>query len=257
VILVLAIIFDVGMTLLHFQGDWEQVLSRSRQALAEFLLKEGYDIDQAEFISTFRELFATRLQERSLEHIEQPTANLFRQVMNEFGYREISEDEVKRAMIHFYSVSEAHWIPKAEVKKILERFRDEGYRMALISNAGDEANVLRLLDKGELRGYFDPILVSASEGIRKPHVDLFHKVLQIWGLSPKQVVMVGDSLLEDVLGAQKSGLHQIWLKEHVDTPENRRVAEKVLPEAVADSFTDIPQLIREMSVEDERLARHG
>jgi HAD superfamily hydrolase (TIGR01662 family) len=255
--LILAIIFDVGMTLLQFRGDWDQVLTQSWQTLAESLLSEGYDIDRDEFIRSFRELFTSRIEERTQEHIEQPTSELFCLVMERFGYTQLSEEQVERSLVRFYSVSEAHWHPKPGVNKILDHFKNEGYRMALISNAGDEANVLRLLDKGGLKEYFHPILISASEGIRKPHVGLFQKVLQAWELSPGQVVMVGDSLLEDILGAQETGLHQIWLKEHVDTPENRRIAERIVPEAIADTFSDVPKLIDEMSVEGERSTGYG
>ena len=108
----------------------------------------------------------------------------------------------------------------------------------------------RRLEKRNLTDYFDPILVSAGEGIRKPHVRLYQKVLQAWDIAPEQVVMIGDSLMEDILGAQRSEIHQIWMKEHVDTPQNYEVSLQIRPEAVADKFQEIPGLIREMNRED-------
>ncbi len=240
------VIFDLGMTLVQFEGDWNAVLEESWQSLAEYLLSEGYHFDKERFVVAFRELFESRFYERNVDYIEQTTAELFLQVMSGFGHDDLPGDVIDRAMERFYSISEAHWLPKKGVNKVLDGLREDGLHLALISNAGDVANVLRLLSKGKLERYFDPLLVSAAEGIRKPHGELFRKVLRAWDMVPEQIVMVGDSLMEDILGAQRVGIHQIWLKEHVDTPENQNVAEKIQPEAVAAALDEIPDIIREI-----------
>jgi HAD superfamily hydrolase (TIGR01662 family) len=244
--LIRGVIFDLGMTLVQFQGDWNSVLEESWQSLADYLVCEGYQLSEESFVFAFRELFESRHYERTVDHIEQPTTELFRQVMAQFGYSELPGDIIQHAMERFYSVSEAHWTPKRGVKRVLDDLKEDGIQLALISNAGDVANVLRLLNKGQLGSYFNPLLVSAAEGIRKPHVTLFRKVLRAWKLHAKQIVMVGDSLMEDIVGAQRAGIHQIWLKEHVDTPENHSVAENVQPEAIAATFNEVPDIIRKM-----------
>jgi len=248
--LIRGIIFDLGMTLLHFTGDWNSVLEESWQSLAGYLIDKGYEIEKDVFINAFRELYESRYYERAVDHIEQPTTEIFRQVMVQFGYDQLETADIEKAMDHFYTLSEAHWTPRGLVNSVLDDLKSEGYRLALISNAGDTPNVKRLLDKGNLKDYFDPILISAGEGIRKPHVGLYQKVLQAWDLAPEKVVMIGDSLMEDILGAQRSEIHQIWMKEHVDTPQNYQVSLQICPEAVADKFQEIPGIIREMSRED-------
>ncbi|OGO17782.1 MAG: hypothetical protein A2Z14_06930 [Chloroflexi bacterium RBG_16_48_8] len=243
------VIFDLGMTLIHFTGDWKIVLEESWQSLAEYLLEEGYRLDKERFVIAFRELFESRLYERTVDHIEQPTTMLFHQVMTQFGHIDLPGEVIEQAMERFYSVSEAHWTPKKGVKAVLDGLKEDGHQLALISNAGDVPNVHRLLDKGKLKHYFNPLLVSAAEGIRKPHVELYYKVLRAWEMPPEQIVMIGDSLMEDILGAQRAGIHQIWLKEHVDTQKNDDVADQIQPEAVAATFEEIPQIIREMEGE--------
>jgi len=244
--LIRGVIFDLGMTLIQFTGDWDAVLKESWQSLAEYLHDEGYDLDKESFVKAFRELFESRLYERTVDYIEQPTTMLFHQVMTQFGHPDLPQEVIERAIEHFYSISEAHWTPKKGVKAVLDGLREDGLQLALISNAGDVSNVHRLLDKGKLEDYFDPLLVSAAEGIRKPHGDLYQKVLRAWKLLPEQIVMIGDSLMEDILGAQRVGMHQIWLKEHVDTQENLEIVDRIQPEAIAAFFEEIPQIIREM-----------
>jgi putative hydrolase of the HAD superfamily len=247
--LIRGVIFDLGMTLIQFNGDWNAVLEESWRSLAEYLIDEGYGIDKRQFVRSFRELSESRFYERTVEYIEQPTTDLFHQVMTRLGYPILSVELIDQAMERFYSVSEAHWVPKDGVNSVLDGLKRDDRRLALISNAGDMPNVHRLLDKGEFRHYFDPILVSAAEGIRKPHVEIFDKVCKAWKIKPEQIVMVGDSLMEDILGAQRAGMHQIWLKEHVDTPENRTIADDVQPEAIAAMFHELPDIIRKMDEE--------
>jgi putative hydrolase of the HAD superfamily len=247
--LIRGVIFDLGMTLIQFNGDWNAVLEESWRSLAEYLIDEDYGLDKAQFVRSFRELSDSRFYERTVEYIEQPTTDLLHQVMTRLGYSTLSAEMIKQAMERFYSVSETHWYPKDSVNPVLDRLKKDGFRLALISNAGDVPNVHRLLDKGNLRHYFNPILISAAEGIRKPHVEIFERVRSVWKIQPEQIVMVGDSLMEDILGAQRAGIHQIWLKEHVDTPENRRIAVDVEPEAIAAAFHEIPDIIRKMDEE--------
>lgn len=242
-------IFDLGMTLIQFTGEWNVVLDDSWQSLAEYLLSEGYTLNKKRFIVASRELFESRLYERAVDHIEQPTSEIFQQVMNQFGHSDLSSDVIERAMECFYSVSEEHWEPKQGVNEVLNKLKQDGLRLGLISNAGDVPNVRRLLDKGKIAHYFNPLLVSAAEGIRKPHVELFQKVQQAWEMPADQIVMIGDNLMEDILGAQRAGIHQIWLKEHVDTPQNHEISEQIHPETIAGNFMEIPMLIREMDRE--------
>jgi HAD superfamily hydrolase (TIGR01450 family) len=58
--------------------------------------------------------------------------------------------------------------------------------------------------------------VAKAAGVRpilvgKPEPHLFRVALERLGLPPRDVVMVGDSIHADVRGAQRVGLHTIWI----------------------------------------------
>jgi putative hydrolase of the HAD superfamily len=133
------------------------------------------------------------------------------------------------------------------VYEVLDELRVKGMCLGIISNAGDEGNVQRLIDNAQLRPYFRPIYISAALGIRKPNPKLFEMVLETWDLPADQVVMVGDNLGADILGAQNVGVHQIWLTTQADTPSNREHASVIVPEATAESITEVPALLLQLA----------
>jgi len=59
-----------------------------------------------------------------------------------------------------------------------------------------------------------------------------------------RVVMVGDTLNADILGAQRVGMHQIWITADADHEGNRKNASTIEPEAIAGRLSDVPAIIR-------------
>lgn len=240
------VIFDLGSTLIRFEGSWDEVLDRAREALTSALHEHGVHVEPQAFSAEFQRQMQAYYHERETEFIEFTTAWVLRIVLAGFGHGDVPEEAVRAALRRMYAVSQAHWQPMPDVYDVLDRLQRDGYRLGLISNAGDEDDVQHLIDQAKLRPYLDPILISASLGLRKPNPAIFERVLQAWRLPPGQVVMVGDTLAADVLGAQNAGLHQIWLTAQADSPTNRAHAGKIIPEATATSLSEVPDLIRRL-----------
>jgi putative hydrolase of the HAD superfamily len=237
------VIFDLGSTLIRFEGEWLEVLQESSQVLAGQLERDGYDLDGQSFIEAFTQEIQESYQMREQDWVERTTSSLLRKVLARFGHREVADEAIERAILQFYDGSEARWSPMEGVYEVLDDLRVKGMCLGMISNAGDEGNVQRLIDNAQLRPYFKPIYISAALGIRKPNPKLFEMVLETWDLPADQVVMVGDNLGADVLGAQNAGVHQIWLTTQADTPSNREHASVIVPEATAESITEVPALL--------------
>jgi len=171
---------------------------------------------------------------------------VLRQVLEVLGAPTPGEAVIARALAAMFAVSEARWGPMPGLHPMLDELRARGYRLGLISNASDVANVERLLNLAGLEGAFDPQLVSAAEGVRKPDPSLFLRVLTAWKLPPEAVVMVGDTLGEDILGAQRAGLRSIWFTPDADTAANRALEGSLRPEATAADLLALPDLIRSL-----------
>lgn len=240
-------IFDLGSTLIRFDGDWAILLQDSLDLLIDQLQEDGLDFDRSGFRTAFEHALETYDLQRQSSQLERSTTSLLQETLNTFGHEEISPDIVSRGLKRFYSVSETHWEPMPALFAVLDELHEEGRALGLISNAGDVENVQRLIDKVEIRGYFDPIIISAAIGIRKPDPRPFEMVLDRWQMDPESVVMIGDRLEADILGAQGAGIHQIWLKSDAEAS----TVTQIIPEKIAEKLVEIPGLIREFDAKGQ------
>ncbi len=86
----------------------------------------------------------------------------------------------------------------------------EKYPMVLVSNF--YGNVQAVLKDFDIIKFFDKIIESAVVGIRKPNPAIFELGVQQLGLSPQDIVVIGDSYTKDIAPAKKVGCKTIWLK---------------------------------------------
>lgn len=238
-----AVIFDLGSTLIHFEDEWHEVFTHSNQDLLDHLQAAGIVLDGEVFLNQFKARLDEYYLQREAEFIEYTTRYLLQTLLDEWGYPDVSPDIIDSALETWYRVSEARWKTEEDAIPTLERLRDRGYRLGLISNAGDDANVQRLVDQAALRPYFDIILSSAKLGIRKPNPRIFEHALNHLGTPPAQAAMVGDTLGADILGAQNAGIFAIWITRRADTPANQAHQDTIQPDAVIGTLSEIPEVL--------------
>lgn len=104
------------------------------------------------------------------------------------------------------------------VAEVLRTLHEKGYRQAVLSNTAvsDSETARCILKKLGIEAYFDHIHATASEldssRPGKPDPVVFQRVLNTLGIVPDEAVMVGHSWDTDILGANRSGVHAIWLQ---------------------------------------------
>ncbi len=243
-------LFDLGSTLIRFTGDWQLVFEDGLRELTLALTQNGLELDTQAFHAAFEATWRRAVKQRDEDYIERPFTDLVLQVLEGLGHNKLSSALIDQAVMQMFKVSEYFWLPMPKVHAILEELKATGMRMGIVSNASNSANVHRLVDNAELRPYFDPIVISAKQGVRKPDPRIFTPVLQAWGLQPHQMVMTGDNLAADILGAQQLGMFSIWLTVEANTPENEVLKGKIIPDAVTDRLDSIPEIIRSLNARD-------
>jgi putative hydrolase of the HAD superfamily len=111
-----------------------------------------------------------------------------------------------------------------EVVPVLGELRQAGLKLGLVSNTSRDLDAF-------VRHFsldVDAWISSGSHGKVKPSPLIFAAALELLGVAAGDAVMVGDSLEDDVLGAQACGIHAILLDrggrypEHVDRIESLR-----------------------------------
>lgn len=98
---------------------------------------------------------------------------------------------------------------------VLERLRGAGLKLGLVSNGVrdlDDFVVHHALD-------VDVAVCSRAHGRIKPHGTIFRAALEALETEPEEAVMVGDSLADDVEGAQALGMRAFLVDRENRYPE--------------------------------------
>jgi len=111
-----------------------------------------------------------------------------------------------------------------DVEPTLEKLRDEGYRMAVISNSpwGSPAKLWHEeVERLGLTHWFEAIVFCSEAGWRKPARPVFDLALERMNASVEDGVFVGDDPRWDVVGPHNIGMKAILLdREGVLTDHN-------------------------------------
>jgi putative hydrolase of the HAD superfamily len=101
----------------------------------------------------------------------------------------------------------------------LANLRSTGITVAVCSNWGWD--LAEDLADAALGGLADIVLSSAEAGCRKPHPEIYAKLLSLAGTMPCEAVFVGDNIEADVLGPQRAGIRGILLDRGSTGPRGR------------------------------------
>ncbi len=104
--------------------------------------------------------------------------------------------------------------------EVLAETRQKGCKLGLLSNLTHP--FIPLIEQLELKDCFDYLSISAETGLLKPEPEAFKLTLDKLHEVPASSVMVGDSLVSDVLGALSAGLYAI----HIETSMKQDLVQK-------------------------------
>lgn len=115
-------------------------------------------------------------------------------------------------------------IAEPELTQWLAEAKLQGFQVVIVSN-NDHLRVSR---------FAIPLQIPFVNSARKPSPRAFHQALKLTGLMPKQVVVVGDQMLTDILGGNLIGMFTILVNpiaiqdERWTTRINRRIERVVI-----------------------------
>ena len=94
-------------------------------------------------------------------------------------------------------------------RELLETLQSKGYRLFAASNSFGHLQRSRLQHAGIL-SFFEDTYISMDIGYDKPDIRFYQEALRRCGLQPHEVLMIGDSMTTDILGAQAAGLDALF-----------------------------------------------
>jgi putative hydrolase of the HAD superfamily len=127
-------------------------------------------------------------------------------------------------------------LPGAE--HVLRELQTAGVRIGLLTNGAASLQREKIETSG-LGMYFDAAVVSGEIGTGKPEPEIFHHLLERLGVTPGEVLMVGNSLARDIMGGKRAGLHTCWLAlEGEEEPVGL-----IEPDFTIHSLGELPRLV--------------
>jgi len=101
------------------------------------------------------------------------------------------------------------WMLFPETRDVLTKLRQRGVQMGIVSNF--DSRIYTVLESLGIRSFFETVTISSEVGAAKPQPEIFHAAVRAAGLPASRILMVGDSLEDDVRAAQAAGLGAVLL----------------------------------------------
>lgn len=194
------IIFDYGGTLdtdgVHWFHIFRKVYAAHLPQIGEEQLREAYVYGER-YLATHRVILPS----------DDFLAMLQKKVKIQMEQLGIVDDEM---VMKIAAQCDAHVRTHMEqTRRVLDALSAR-YPLVLVSNF--YGNIQSVLRSYGLDGYFKEIVESAVVGIRKPDPQIFALGVEALGMSPDEVIVVGDSYNKDIAPAHTLGCHTVWIK---------------------------------------------
>ena len=202
-----AVAFDLGGTLEDLYYD-DAIRRQATRDLQRFLSERGLDprLPLPELQATVVSGMKAYQDWREKLEVELPPE----QVWTEFVFpnhglpknRLMAEAE---EITFFYETHFHIRTLRPEAPAALAALREQGFRLAVISNIISRRMVQVKLEEYGIGHYFDPVVTSSNFGWRKPNERIFLEAARLMGCAPAECAYVGDTVSRDVSGAHRAG----------------------------------------------------
>lgn len=180
--------------------------------------------------------YILRFEKSFMTHEYKDLNEAFTAVCKEFELE--PRDFIIEELVGMWNKNELLGKPFLETTEILDYLKDKKIKIGLISNT--TSTITRVLDKFDFNKYFEATMFSYDTGFLKTDPEMFDKILKKMKLKKEEVVMIGDSIPTDVLGARNAGVKSILL--------DRRNQRDFVPKIV--NLREIKDLIEKNKLEE-------
>lgn len=196
-------LFDLDGTLLDRDASLQAFVADQHDRIAEL-----QHLDKSAYVQRFIEL-----DNRGYVWKDQ----VYRQLAQEFGLAIPWETLLDDYMAAF----QRHCVGFPHLHEMLHYLKSRGLKLGIITNGlgalqSDSIRALRI------EHYFDAILISEVEGVRKPEAEIFRRALHRLGLGAEEAVFVGDHPHNDIMASRSVGMKGIWKEDPYYDPAFER-----------------------------------
>lgn len=218
-----AVLFDLDGTLLDRDASVKKFIDNQYERLGNYL---GH-ISKEKYMTRFIELDCRGYVWKD---------KVYQQLVEEFEIVGIGWENL---LGDYITEFKHHCVPFPNLKSMLEELKTDGFALGMITNGFGQFQMDNIRALG-IEKYFDAILVSETEGMKKPDPAIFKRALKRLNKEPRESVFVGDHPENDVKASQYVGMRGIWKKDvQWDAFE---------PDYAVEDLGELPTMIRNLDL---------
>ncbi len=217
-----AVLFDLDGTLLNRDESVKTFVDKQYERLDKWLSHVPKDKYIARFIKLDNQGYVWK-------------DAVYQQLVEDFNITGITWEDLLQDYISEFKNS---CIPFPNLVNMLEKLRNRNLALGMITNGNGQFQMDNIRALG-IESYFETILISEWEGMKKPDPQIFNKALDKLNVSSAEAIFIGDNPEKDVKAAQNAGIKGIWKRDDrgSDTEADLNV----------DDLEEIPLIIREIN----------
>ncbi len=194
-----AVLFDAAETLFTTRGSVGEIYG---QTAREFGCTATFDEIQGAFVKQFRHSGPLSTSDEKAWW-----RDVVRRVFAEVGMIRDFNRFFEKVYDRFRD--SRGWILFPETREVLAELKGRGLKLGVISNFDSRVySVMRDLD---ILSFFDAVTISSETGYAKPQPEIFEAAIRNLDYPAESILLVGDSLRDDVLAGAQAGLNAILI----------------------------------------------
>lgn len=218
-----AVLFDLDGTLLNRDESVKLFIERQYERLNKLL----NSIPKEKYISRF-----IQLDKRGYVWKDK----VYQQLVYEFNIETITWEALLQDYMNEFK---HHCVPFPNLINLLEKLKTDHFVLGMITNGFGQFQMDNIKAL-EIEKFFDVILVSEWEGMKKPNPQLFMSALEKLHVLPHESIFLGDHPENDVKGAQDVGMKGIWKRDFQ--------WDCVEADAIIDDLLELPAIIDQLTI---------
>jgi putative hydrolase of the HAD superfamily len=235
------ILFDLYGTLIDIETD--ESMEKIYRGISRFLIYQGINLRWQNLRDLYYGIMQEQRQASSEQHPEIDVEAIWDVLLARQGLAsEAKRRGLKRYLAQLYRGLSLKRLKRfAYVKRVLNTLR-HSYRMAIVSDAqpcfaGAEIRTVKL------ESYFDPLIISANYGFRKPDPRMIRLALDNIELAPGEVIFVGNDMYRDIYCARQLGIKTVFFA----STSGAQSYEEVVPDYRITQFKDLLPAVKALA----------
>ena len=159
---------------------------------------------------------------------------VYEQLINEFH---LTACPVKELLDDYISNFKYYCIPFPHLHSMLKELTLQNIKLGMITNGYGQFQLDNIQALG-IEHYFDVILISEWEGIKKPTPDIFNRALAKLQVSAAYSMFVGDHAINDIEAAQNVGMKAMWKRNDASPTQKADV--------IINELNEIPIVVQQL-----------